>query len=307
MRPRCKNKLFYESLIVVQCIIFGLSFIALQELIESGYPIFAIVSLRFFIGAISLLSFCAVSFKSSIFSIKRTKDSTITGIISGTVMFLAFSLQTFGAKYTTPANNALCTGLYVIFVPLLGIVHFRRKNAFYFAAALVSFLGVALVSGFSLKNYSMQTINVGDVLSILCGLFFAIHFIVLEKYTAQGNLPYFTIIQLFTVATISFLVSLFTEKNSFASVQWGISFGWIVFLGVLSTAVTYMIQSIVQSRISAEIVSVISCSESLFAVIFSLVLGYSIITIELMAGAALILITMVAVALYSSRQSLTPK
>ena len=303
MRLRSKEKLFYESLMVVQCVLFGLSFIALQELIKSGYPIFAIVSLRFFVGAISLLSFCAISFRPSIFSLKRTKKSTTTGIISGTILFLAFSLQTFGAKHTTPANNALCTGLYVIFVPLLGMVHFERKSAFYFAAAFVSFWGVSLVSGYSLKNFSMQTINIGDVSSILCGLLFALHFIVLEKYTAQSNLPYFTIIQLFTVAIISLLVSLFTERNSFAYIQWGISACWIVFLGVLSTALTYMIQSIVQSKISAEIVSVISCSESLFAVIFSLVLGYSIITVQLIAGTTLILVSIVAVSLYSSRKT----
>lgn len=293
-----RSEIFYESLIVFQCAIFGFSFVALQKLISYGFPTFTIMCLRFFIGAISLLSICILSPKSSSLSVKYYKQGTARGTISGTIMFIAFSLQTFGAKYTSPANNALCTGLYVIFVPCIGIVLFKRKNAFIYLAALVSFIGVALISGFSFRNI---TLNNGDLLSVLCGFFFAVHFIIMEKYTAEGNLPYYTIIQLLTVACTSLVVSLLFEQKEYTAIQWQNGLRWIFFLGIVSTSVTYMIQSFVQAKISAEKVSVISCSESLFAVIFSLVLGYSVMSIKLFAGAILILFSMVAVALYSSR------
>ena len=293
--------IFCEALIVVQCCIFGFSFVVLQKLISCAYPTFAIIGLRFLVGSLALFPFCALAPKSTALSLEFNRKSGAYGLISGFTMLIAYTLQTFGARYTSSANNALCTGLYVIFVPLISMLITKRRNKQLLIAAFISFLGVLFVSGFSLETLSF---NIGDFLSILCGLFFAIHFIIMEKYTPYVNLPFYTISQLITVSIISLVISIVTESSLFNSVQWVNGFGWILFLGIFSTSVTYMIQSFAQSKISANIVSIISCSESLFAVIFSLALGYALFSIELLMGSILILVAMVWVSIPSISEGL---
>ena len=286
--------IFYEFLIVIQCCIFGFSFVVLKKLISYDYPTFAIIGYRFLVGAVALLPICALAPKTTPLALNFNRKSAVCGFISGFTMLVAYSLQTYGAKYTSSANNALCTGLYVVFVPFIGMLITKKRNKYLLLAAFISFLGVSLVSGFSFDGMSF---NIGDFLSVMCGFFFAIHFIIMERFTPHVNLSLYTIVQLITVSIISIFLSSITESNLYNSVQWADGISWIIFLGVFSTSITYMIQSIAQSKISANVVSVISCSESLFAVIFSLAFGYAKFSIELLIGSILILASMVFISL----------
>lgn len=254
-------------LMVIQCAIFGFSFIIIKKLIGYNCPTFLILGIRFFIGTIALLIVRILSKKKLLFD----KESVIFGIICGGVMFIAFSLQTYGANYTSPANNALFTGLYVVFVALISMLQRRKITLVVPLCSLISLVGAALVSGFTIDEL---TFNNGDVISIICGLWFAIHFVLLEKCASDVDLLAFTMVQLGTVSVMSSVVSFCYETNKYSQIVWKESLSCLIFLGMISTALTYLIQSYVQTKISANVVSNISCLESVFAVFFSLLLGY---------------------------------
>ena len=295
MGIKCMKKglLFYKFMIILQSCIFGFSFIVLKQLINHGYPTFTIIGCRFFVGALALLFSCVIAPKASPLAVRCDKKSIGFGVISGAIMLVAYFLQTYGAIYTSPANNAFCTALYVIFVPLIGLVYNRiekKKNLFVLFAATTSLIGVSMISGFSFREMSS---NIGDMLSICCGLFFAIHFIIMEKFTPQVNIPIYTISQLFTVSIIAMNISFFMEQKLVRLIDLRSGLFSIFFLGIISTSLTYIIQSFAQAKITANVVSVLSCSEPLFALVFSLALGYTAFSTELLLGSILILVAMV--------------
>lgn len=284
-----KNPFVSLILLVIQCAIFGFSFIIIKKLIIYNCPTFLILSARFFIGSITLL---VVSMLYPKKKASFNKRSVTFGIICGIVMFIAFSLQTYGANYTSPANNALFTGLYVVFVAIISMLQRRKVTFIVLLCSLISLVGAAFVSGFSINEL---TFNVGDIVSILCGLGFSIHFILLEKYTNNVDLIEFTVVQLGTVSAFSSVVSFCCETNKYSHIVWKESLSLLIFLGIISTALTYLIQSYVQTKISANNVSNISCLESVFAVFFSLLLGYVQYSNKFIIGFFLIFIAMILV------------
>lgn len=284
-----KKSISYVLLMVIQCVIFGFSFIIIKKLIDYNCPTFFILGIRFFVGTLFLLIVSILYPKKKLL---LDKKSVTFGIICGGVMFIAFSLQTYGAIYTSPANNALFTGLYVVFVAIISMLQRRKLSFMVLLCSLISLVGAASVSGFTINELAF---NNGDVISIMCGLGFAIHFVLLERYTSKVDLLVFTMVQLGTVSVMSSAVSFLYETNKYVQIVWKESLFWLIFLGIVSTAFTYLIQTYVQTRISANVVSSISCLESVFAVSFSLLLGYAQYSNRFVIGFILIFIAMILV------------
>jgi len=297
-----KSKVFYSSLIIIQCLIFGFSFIAVRNLLDIGMPPFLIIAIRFGIGALFLLAL------SRLFNLipkvvekigknkKFTKRELICGLIAGGIMFGAFALQTVGAQTTTPARNGLFTDLFVIFVPIFSMVVVKKFKWKPLALAGLAFVGVMII----INIFGEQiTFGVGDVLSIIGGALFAVHFIALEKFSLnveEGKRlnPYnFTVIQLLVVAVLGIILSLSLELREFASFNWVQAIGWLVFLGIVSSAIAFLLQFLAQEKISADTTAILSCSESVFVLIFAVALGFDILTWYFGIGAVLLITAMV--------------
>jgi len=280
-----KKKSLYIILLILVCTIFGFSFVIVKYLLEINFPTFLLLGLRFTIGAGFLLLI-----RKFIRLPKINEKEIRNGFVLGIVIFIGFALQTFGAIFTTPAKNGLFTGLYVIFVPLIIIIIKRKFSLKPILLAILSFIGVVVVSNVFVGNLS---INIGDILTVLCALAFAIQFVLLEKYAPSLNPINFTIIQLLTVAGVSIILSLLTETNFYISIQWGKVLLSLIFLGVFSTGLAYYIQTVVQTKISANTVSVVSCMESVFAIIFSILLKYDVFSMSLLVGSLIIIVSMI--------------
>jgi len=284
----------YSFLLIFQCAIFGIDFVVVKMLLENAFPVFFLLALRFSIGAFALLPFCYKSnaMQQTIIKVVDKKE-TKYGVVAGLVFFAAFGLQTIGAYYTTPAKNGVFTGLYVIFVPAI-IMLIKRKFAWRpLLYAIVCFLGIMVISNF----FSEQlTINIGDILTIACAAAFAGHFIILEKFLVNSKINFykFTAIQIFVAAILSFVISLIFEKNTYDIIHWNYQIILLLlFLSIIGTALTFFIQTVVQSKLSANAVSIISCSESVFAVSFALCFGFDKFSFSLLLGTVIIVISMI--------------
>jgi len=287
-----KNK--YISLIIFQCAIFGIDFVAVKYILEANYAPFFLLAVRFFVATLTLFGFYSIfSFFRSGKICSFSKKELLYGFIAGLFLFLSFALQTYGAKYTTPAKNGVFTGLYVIFTPII-VMLFRKKFTWKpLLIAVVCFVGVMVVSNFFAEQL---TINFGDILTILCAVAFALHFILLEKFLTNSNLNFFnfTNVQLLVVAVFSFIISFIIEPTEFYTLRFDTTIIWLfLFLGVAGTAISYYIQTLVQSKLSANTVSVVSCSESVFAVIFGILFGYDLFSLSLVVGTLIIVTSMV--------------
>jgi len=285
-------------------VIFGLSFIVLKVLLDEQMPPFLLISIRFTIGTALLfvasksISFFQKHVKHNETNNRFTKREVILGLIAGGVIFVAYTLQTIGAQTTTPAKNGLFTDLFVIFVPLLTMIFVTKRFKIKpILLALLAFIGVMIVLNIFTKE--IFSFVIGDFLSILCGLGFAIHFIVLEKAASEKENtirmnPYnFTIIQFSIVALVAMISSICFETKSYANIGWNNSIEALLFLGVASTAIAYLLQFIAQEKISAEKTALLSCSEAIFALTFSLILGFDIFNWTFVLGVGLIILALI--------------
>lgn len=302
------GKAKYVFLLILQSLIFGFSFVVVKKLLEYNCPPFMLISVRFLIGVLALYAVGLIigtinksAPERSVFNRKEVEY----GLIAGVVLLLAFGLQTYGASYTTPAKNGLFTGLFVVFVPLIAMIINKKILRKAILLSLISFGGVAIVANVSYTKFS---INIGDTLTIFCALGFAVHFILLEKYAPRLgiNAINFTVVQLFAVALLAGIASLILEYEYYPHIQWQQALLWLVFMGVIATSITYYIQTIVQAKLAANTVSVISTTESVFAVSIALLLGYEVFSLRLFVGAVIIVLSMILASIDLTQTTVQP-
>ncbi len=309
-----KEKTFYSSLIILQSLIFGISFIAVKNLLIAGVPTFFLNAIRFLIGTIFLFVFSKVLNLSKTCVAKYGKNKFVTlkeligGLITGAVLAAAYALQTLGANTTSPAKNGLFTDLFVIYVPILSMIFLSRKFSIKtIISAILAIVGVMLVLNVFAET---PTFVIGDLFSIICGIIFSAHFILLEIYSAkqseQGKSlnPYnFTTIQLLVVALINFVISLSTEIRLYITIDWGKSIGWLLFLGIVSSAFAYTLQFFAQEKISADLTALLSCSESIFTLIISLFFGFDQFNWIFILGAIILIVAMILATINTNRNN----
>jgi drug/metabolite transporter (DMT)-like permease len=190
-----------------------------------------------------------------------------------------------GAKITTPAKNGVFTDLFVVIVPIIGMLYSKKKNTRQIVAALITFFGATIVLDLC---GDVTNFNMGDVLSIICGVIFAIQFVVMENFAMKSIKkinPYnFTVIQLFVVSILALIVSLALETKTYISIDWENTFIWLVYLCVCATGIAYLLQFLAQTKISAETTAALSCSESIFTFVFSVIFGFDKVSYNLTIG-----------------------
>ena len=59
---------------------------------------------------------------------KMNKQLLIAGIICGTFLCIATTLQTIGMVYTSPGKSGFITAMYMVIVPIIGLFTGKRPN-----------------------------------------------------------------------------------------------------------------------------------------------------------------------------------
>ena len=168
------RKYIGEIGLIITAIIWGSGFVASAVALESYTP-YQILAGRFLIGVILL----SIVFYKKLKNIKRS--TIIRGAILGSILYIAFVLQTVGLQYTTPSKNAFLTAVNVVIVPFIGFLIYKKKiDKFELVGAVLAIVGVAVLS---LKLSS--EINIGDLLTLCCAFAFAFHIFYTAKFVKE--------------------------------------------------------------------------------------------------------------------------
>lgn len=273
------KKSYANMMLLFVSIIWGGGFIATSGALESLSP-FYIMTIRFLGAALFPLLVC--------FKKLKTLESNVIkhGILTGVFLFLAFALQTFGLKYSSPSKNAFLTATNVVFVPyLLWILMKRKPHKKEINASLLCIIGIALLT---LKPGALA-FSLGDLLSLLCAVFFALHIIALERYSQHCDAITMTFLQMITAGVISLIAALLFEQppHQLSSS----AFGNVCYLIFVSTLLAYLIQTYAQKFTSANSASLILTMEAFFASIFSFILLGEKMSFLMMVGACCIFLS----------------
>jgi drug/metabolite transporter (DMT)-like permease len=259
-------------------IIWGSTFAIVKGILDQIMP-FTFLAYRFFWAAFIL----------GLIFWKRLKniDQIILGkgFLVGIFLFLGYTFQTVGLKYTTATKAGFITGLSVVLVPIISHFFIREK------ISKNSILGVILaVIGLWFLNYSNSfNFNFGDFLVLLCAVSFAMHIISVGLYARKVDYVLLVIVQLTTVFVLSFLMALFFERPGIhlyypAGVWWS-----IILTGIFATALAFYMQNKFQRYSTATKTAIIFSGEPIFGAIFAyLLLGEKVGLIAWIGGLLII-------------------
>jgi len=290
-----RDRTLHLTAFLVICMVWGLSLVVAYDLLGTGIPPFFLIAATYGLGALTLLA--AKSMFRSTPRISRAE--WVCGVAVGLVIFLAFGLQTVGLMYTTPAKSGLLTVLYVLLVPLIISAVLRKPSVRAILFALIGFAGVVMMSGVTGGDASM---NIGDVLTIVCAVLFAAQFVALERFSPGLNPINFTLVQMVSAALVGLAVSLALESGQYSGMDPAGSWAGLLFMGLVVTGLGFFVQTAAQRKIPSTTISVMCCSESVFAMVFSWTLGYDVLTAPLLMGAVLIVVSTVLSSVYERRE-----
>lgn len=255
-------------LLVLVTLVWGATFVEIKDALRDISPLL-FNAVRMSLAGLVLLAIYFGHLKSA------SRAGIGAGILVGCFLWLGYSFQTTGLRLTTPAKSAFLTGLAVVLVPVLLAVFWKKKStAWQIAGVLLAFIGLYLltVPSGSSEFGNWRSINVGDMLTILCAIAFGFHIILLGRATAQYPFEVLAVIQTLTAAIIMFTAAPFVESIHAA---WSARVLWTILItGLLGTAAAFTIQAWAQQFISPTNTALIFALEPVFAWITSyLVVG----------------------------------
>ena len=207
------------------------------------------------------------------------------GIILGGALFLGAWLQQFGLCYTTAGNAGFITGLYVVFVPLIGLFLKQRYGMGTWIGSAMAVSGMYLLSvteGFSISK--------GDFLVLISALFWAVHVLLIGKFS-QGiravDAVRISSVQFGTCAVISLGAAFIFEPVSLSGLTGGML--PILYGGLMSVGIAYTLQVVAQRDASPAPAAIILSMEAVFAALAGWLFLEEVMTVRAIMGCGLML------------------
>ncbi|OIK11027.1 multidrug transporter [Bacillus sp. MUM 116] len=201
------------------------------------------------------------------------------------ILFFVYVFATFGTKYTSISNAGFLMSLAVIFIPIISIIFLKQRPE----KKVISSIALALV-GIGLLTLNNQfKIGYGDVLCILCALFYAVHIIVTGTIARNVDSISLGVLQLGFVGLFSTIFSFFMETPKLPdnAESW---FTTLV-LSIFCTGIAFIVQIIAQQYTTPTHTGLIFTLEPVFSAGFAFIFVGETLTNKGYLGATLLLLS----------------
>ena len=277
-----KNKKAFGSIILlITSIIWGLAFVFQRTGMDKIEPI-TFNAVRMATGAIFLgiviLLLNVKSKKTSRASTENNRKTIIGGLCCGAFLSAASLAQQIGMVYTSAGKAGFITAMYILFVPIINFVIFKKKAAIkVWVAVLIGILGM-----YMLCVKESFTFTLGDVMILACAIIFSGHILCVDYFTQFCDPIKLSAIQFATAAVVSTVFAFVFESPTVEKI---ISAAIpILYCGILSGGVGYTLQMVGQKDTDPAIASLIMSLESVFALIAGVLLLGETMTFTEIAG-----------------------
>lgn len=252
-------------------LIWGMSFV-FQSTGTGKIDCFTFTTLRSFIGVLVLIPLSLWSLRSgqkknpkSPEELKKSKkDLYIASLLCGVCLFFGHNLQQSAFAYTFAGKVGFLTALYMILVPLIGLIFLRHRisKAVWFSV-LLACGGIFLIS---FKPGAFGTFGKGELFALACSVFFAIQIVISDEYANRVDCIAMCCLQFAVCGILSCICMFLFEQPHLADI---FSAKWeLLYVGVLSTAGAFTLQLIGQKNTEPTLASMLLCLESVFSVLF---------------------------------------
>ena len=204
------------------------------------------------------------------------------GICCGLFLTAGSVFQQMGVVYTTAGKAGFITAMYMLLVPILNFLLFKKKNSW--LVWLAVFMGVSGMYLLCVKEDF--TLTRGDILVCICALMFSGHILCCDYFVKMAGAVELAAIQFATAAVVSAVIAFLTENPDRAGIA--AAAVPILYCGVVSGGIGYTLQIVAQKFTDPTIASLLMSLESVFAVIAgSVLLGEQMSSRELLGCAVM--------------------
>ena len=295
-------------MLLITAILWGMAFVAQTTASQDVQP-FTFNASRNFVGALFLTGVIAARKRTGSDRAPCRDDAAVDGaqardgysmrellvggIACGVVLFVASYLQQAGiSSYPSDAaisgRSGFITALYMIIVALIGFFVGKRPHPLVFVAVGIALVGLWLLcvpDGF-------ENLYWGDVLVFLCAIGYAVHIIVIDRYTHVDGVR-LSRVQLLASGVLSLVCALVFEHPQMSLVIAAAI--PILYAGICSDGIAYTFQIIAQKTTDPTVASILMSLESVFAALGGwLVLSEALSPVELVGCALVFAAVMIA-------------
>ncbi len=248
--------------LLAAALIWGGSFVGMKSLTEV-LPTQYLLAMRFSLAAVVMMFALLPRLK------KLNLSYLWRGGVIGLCLFGAYSFQTYGLMDTTPGKNAFLTAIYCVLVPFLyWAVDKKRPDRFNLIAAIMTIIGIGCVS-----LDGALTMGRGDVLTLIGGVFFALHMVAITKLGKDHDPLLITMLQFAGVAVCAWVGALCFESAPTMAAFTPTAIGAMSYLVLCATCLTLSFQTFGQQHTPPAAAAILLSLESVFGVLISVIAG----------------------------------
>jgi drug/metabolite transporter (DMT)-like permease len=283
-----------DLLFLLSATIWGFAFVAQRMGMDHVGP-FTFNGIRFLLGALVLVPFIYRSRNS-----QPAKDDgsrvhasrlLLYGSLAGMAIFAGASLQQVGLVYTTAGKAGFITGLYVVIVPIMGLLWGQQTNAGTWGGALMAAAGMYLLS----VNEDFS-ISFGDLLELIGAVLWACHIHLIGWLSPKTDSLRLAFVQFLVCAVASLVTAVLFETTSMTAVAAAAM--PILYGGALSVGVAYTLQVVAQRHAHPAHAAILLSLEAVFAAIGGWLILGEVMSARAMVGCLLMFTGMLASQLY---------
>ena len=284
-----KRVLSFIGLIIV-VILWGIAPVVSKYLFDNHfYSPALLVAVRGLLACIAMLVFILITK-----GFKDVNKKYLICIPAGIFLGAAYLFQFIGLESTTPAKNTFLESISCIAVPICLFILVREKPTISSICAAVACLVGSFVlcgNGFDFSEMFTKP-TIGDILSAIGGIFFGIDIAFTKVFAKDKNPWVYVFFQLVILTIMSFIYALPFEK--------GLAFSWyfpnlliLVFLGVICTAVCWVLRTISIKNVSAVTCAVLMPMAAVIATITSIACHFELFSWNVVVGGLIITLAII--------------
>jgi drug/metabolite transporter (DMT)-like permease len=243
-----------ELLLVAVTLIWGSTFVIVKAALNDASP-FAFNAARFIFAGILLFLFLSRGIVD--------REALLPGLVLGLFLFGGYAFQTSGLKLTTPSKAAFITGFSVVLVPLIMIPYGYRMRLWNVAGALLGLAGIYLL----VLPSALVAVNRGDILTLVGAVSFAVHIVLVGKYTQRHSFQHLVPVQILVVGLLALAVTPFDPGYM---LHWTVRLVvTLIVTAVFPTCVAFSVQNWAQQYTPPAHTALIFALEPVFAAVTS--------------------------------------